>query len=65
MADEFLETIQDNAQAPGEAHDDAGGMKQHSLRDQITLHKHVAAAKASANPVRALRMIKIVPGGSV
>ncbi|MBN2584863.1 MAG: hypothetical protein JXL80_17495 [Planctomycetes bacterium] len=65
MADELLETIQDNASAPAEATDEAGSMKQHTLRDQIALHKHVAAAKVAANPVRALRMVKIVPGGSV
>ena len=64
MADELEDTIRENAAGPSEAHGDAGGMKQHSLPDQIAADKYLAGKWAAANPAKGFTRLKIVPPGT-
>ena len=65
MADDLENTIRENAQGPAEAHGDAGGMKQHGLKDQIAADKYLAGKTAvSAGPTKAFVRVKIVPPGT-
>ena len=65
MADDLQDAIRTNAEGPSEAHGDAGGMKQHSLPDQIEADKYLAGTRAMTSPGLGLKMAKIVPPGSV
>jgi len=64
VADDLEDTIRTNADGPAEAHGDAGGMKQHSLPDQIAADKYLAGKRAMASPGLGLKMAKIVPPGT-
>ena len=64
VADDLEETIRTNADGPAEAHGDAGGMKQHSLPDQIAADKYLAGKRAAANPAKGFTRVKIVPPGT-
>jgi len=65
MADDLADTIRTNAEGPAEAHGDSGGMKQHSLPDQIAADKYLAGKQAMASAGLGLKMAKIVPPGTV
>jgi len=65
MADELDDAIRTNAEGPAEAHGDAGGMKQHSLPDQIAADKYLASKGAMARKGLGLTRVKIVPPGTV
>ena len=59
------DTIRENAAGPAEAHGDSGGMKQHSLADQIAADKYLAGKTAvGRNPAKAFTRMKIVPPGT-
>ena len=64
MADDLADAIRENAEGPAEAHGDSGGMKQHSLPDQIAADKYLAGKRAAANPASAFTRVKIVPPGT-
>ena len=65
MADDLKDTIKQNAEGPAEAHGDAGGMRQHSLPDQIAADKYLANKAALSGRGLGLRKVKIVAPGSV
>jgi hypothetical protein len=65
MAEELTDTIKRNAEGPAEAHGDAGGMKQHSLPDQIAADKYLANKSALGRRGLGLKRVKIIPPGSV
>ena len=65
MADEIADAILENAQGPRKATGDLGSMEQHSLPDQIAADKHVANQAAAAAPHLRLRIVKLVPPGTV
>ena len=65
MADDLADAIHTNAEGPAEAHGDAGGVKQHSLPDQIAADKYLAGKRAAANPAKGFTRLKIVPPGAV
>ena len=59
------DTIRENAEGPAEAHGDSGGMKQHSLPDQIAADKYLAGKTAvGRDPAKAFTRMKIVPPGT-
>lgn len=65
MPDESIEqSIRDNAAGPAEAHGDAGGMKQHSLKDQIEADRYLASKEAAKKKHRGLRLSRISPPGA-
>lgn len=65
MSDESLEqSIRDNAAGPAEAHGDAGGMKQHSLKDQIEADRYLASKEATKKKHRGLRLSRISTPGA-
>jgi hypothetical protein len=64
MADDIEQTLRDNAQGPAEARDDAGGMKQHSLRDQIEVDRYLNSKKAARAKNCGVRITKLVPPGA-
>ena len=64
MADDFDQTIRENAQGPAEAHGDSGGIKQHSLPDQIEADRFLASKQAMKSKARGLRFTKIRPPGA-
>jgi len=64
MAEELEQAIRDNAQGPAEAHGDSGGMKQHSLRDQIEADRYLSSKQAARSKTLGLRMTRIVPPGA-
>lgn len=66
MADELEDAIRTNAAGPAEAHGDAGGMKQHSLPDQIEADKYLAGKEAvQRNPAKAFVRVKMIQPGTV
>jgi hypothetical protein len=65
MAEEMTDIIKRNAEGPAEAHGDAGGMKQHSLPDQIAADKYLANKNSLSSGSMGLRKRKIVPPGTV
>ena len=65
MAEELTDTIKRNAEGPAEAHGDAGGMKQHSLPDQIAADRYLESKKASRAKGLGVRRTKVVPPGAV
>jgi len=64
MPDDLEESIRDNAAGPAEAHGDAGGMKQHSLKDQIEADRYLASKRAMQKKRRGIRLSKITPPGA-
>ena len=52
MADDLEHTIRDNAQGPAQAHGDSGGMRQHSLKDQIETDRYLSARTPSGQDAR-------------
>ncbi len=63
MADNFDDTIRQNAQGPAKASGDAGSVEQHKLSDQIAADKHLAAKDAVKKKHRGLRFNRFVPPG--
>ncbi len=64
MADDLEETILENAQGPAEAHGDAGGMRQHSLTDQIEADRYLESKKAAKKKGLGIAVKKLVPPGT-
>ena len=64
MPDDLEDTIRDNAQGPAEARDEAGAMKQHSLRDQIEADRYLASKNAARRKGLGVRISKLVPPGT-
>lgn len=67
MADEtgsLDDAIRENAQGPAEAHGDSGGVKQHSLKDQIEVDRYLASKEAAKSKSRGLRFSKMAPPGA-
>jgi len=64
MADELDDAIRTNAEGPAEAHGDSGGMKQHSLADQIAADRYLASKRAGRAKGLGVRMTKVVPPGA-
>ena len=64
MPDDLEESIRDNAAGPAEAHGDAGGLKQHSLKDQIEADRYLASKRAMQKKRRGIRLSKITPPGA-
>ncbi len=63
--DDIKDAIKSNAEGPAEARGDSGSMRQHSLPDQITADKYLAAKEAMKNGGLGIRLIRIVPPGAV
>ncbi|WP_417849406.1 hypothetical protein [Thalassoglobus sp.] len=64
MPDNLEESIRDNAAGPAEAHGDSGGMKQHSLKDQIEVDRYLASKRAMRKKRRGVRLSQITPPGA-
>jgi hypothetical protein len=64
MAEDLENAILENAQGPAEAHGDAGGMKQHSLPDQIEADRYLESKKAARGKGLGIKMKKLVPPGT-
>ncbi|MGE3182139.1 MAG: hypothetical protein AB7N71_10945 [Phycisphaerae bacterium] len=64
MADNFDDTIRENAQGPAKASGDAGSIEQHSLKDQIEADRYLNSKKAVNAKQRGLRFSKLVPPGT-
>ena len=64
MATELQSAIEENAEGPAEAHDDAGGVRQHSLRDQIEADKYLSRAQAASRSGLPIRFGKFRPPGA-
>lgn len=64
MPDDLEQSIRDNATGPAEAHGDAGGMKQHSLKDQMEADRYLASKAAIKKKQRGLRLSRIAPPGA-
>jgi len=58
------EAIRDNASGPAEAHGDAGGVKQHSLKDQIEADRYLASKEAIKKKHRGLRLSRMSTPGA-
>lgn len=64
MADDLEHTIRDNAQGPAQAHGDSGGMRQHSLKDQIETDRYLSAKNAVRTRRKGLRLTRLLPPGT-
>ncbi|NQU22267.1 MAG: hypothetical protein HQ567_13365 [Candidatus Nealsonbacteria bacterium] len=64
MADDLEDTIRQNAEGPAEARDDAGGMKQHNLRDQIAVDRYLNSKQAVRSKGLGVRITKLIPPGT-
>ena len=65
MTENSLEqAIRDNASGPAEAHGDSGGVKQHSLPDQIAAERFLASKQAAKSKSRGIRFSKLAPPGA-
>ena len=64
MPDDLEDTIRENAQGLAEARDEAGAMKQHSLRDQIEADRYLASKNAARQKGLGVRISKLVPPGT-
>lgn len=58
------QSILENAQGPAEAHGDTGGVKQHSLKDQIEADRYLAAKQAAQSKSRGIGFTKLAPPGA-
>ena len=63
-AEPLDQSIRENAQGPAEAHGDSGGMKQHSLPEQIEADRYLASKQAVKSKSRGVRFTKIAPPGA-
>ena len=63
MAAELEQSIRDNAQGPAEAHGDAGGVRQHNLRDQIEADRYLESKNAIKKKGLSIGFKKLVPPG--
>ena len=59
---ELEDQLRQNALAPAEASNETGSVKQHSLKDQIELDRHLTQKAAAANPLGSIGIGKFVPG---
>jgi len=57
-------SIRENAQGPAEAHGDSGGIKQHSLKDQIEADRYLASKQAAESKTRGIGFTKLAPPGT-
>ena len=64
MADDLEQTIRENAQGPAEAHGDSGGVKQHSLAEQIEADRYLESKKAARKKGLGVATKKLVPPGA-
>jgi hypothetical protein len=64
MSDDLEQSILDNAQGPAEAHGDSGGMRQHSLSEQIEADRYLASKRAAKKRGLGIRLTKLVPPGT-
>jgi hypothetical protein len=64
MPNDLEDTIRENAQGPAEARDEAGAMKQHSLRDQIEADRYLASKNAARQKGLGVRISKLVARGA-
>jgi len=64
MADDLDNAIRENAQGPAEAHGDSGGMKQHSLPDQVAADRYLEGKKATRKKGLGIGLKKLVPPGT-
>lgn len=64
MADDLEQTILENAQGPAEAHGDSGGVKQHSLTEQIEADRYLQSKKAARKKGLGIATKKLVPPGT-
>ena len=64
MAEDLDQVIRENAQGPAEAHGDAGGMKQHSLSEQIAADRYLEGRKATRRKGLGISLKKLVPPGT-
>ncbi len=64
MADDLEQTIRENAQGPAEAHGDSGGVKQHSLTEQIEADRYLQSKKAARKKGLGIATKKLVPPGT-
>lgn len=60
---ELEEKLRQNALAPAEASNETGSVKQHSLKDQIELSKHLSKTSIT-NPLKAVRHYRTRPAGA-
>lgn len=63
--DEVEQALRANVLGPRRAQGDEGSVEQHSPIDQIAVDRYLAARDAARRPHRAVRLVKIVPPGSV
>ena len=63
MTDDLDDKIRENAEGPAEAHGDSGGMRHHSLPDQIEADRYLNSKKAMKKGL-GIRVTKIVPPGT-
>lgn len=64
MSENLEQVIRENAQGPAEAHGDAGGVKQHNLRDQIEADRYLESKKATKKKGLGCSFKKLVPPGA-
>lgn len=64
MADDLEQTIRQNAEGPAEARGDSGGMKQHSLSEQIAADRYLEGKKAVRKTGLGVTVKKLVPPGA-
>jgi hypothetical protein len=64
MPEDLEGTIRENAQVPAEARDEAGAMKQHSVRDQIEAGRYLTSKNAARRKGLGMRINNLVPPGT-
>jgi hypothetical protein len=64
MGEGLEDAIVENAQGPAEAHGDSGGMRQHSLPDQIEADRYLESKKAARKKGLGIKLTKLVPPGT-
>lgn len=69
MADETItstiaDAIKANASGPAKAAGDSFSTEQHSLQDQIAADRYLASKRAANQPLRGMRVSRIVPPGA-
>lgn len=64
MPDDLEQSIQENAQAPAKASDDAGSMEQHPLPDQIAADRYLESKRASRKKGLPIKFAKLTPPGT-
>ena len=67
MADDLVDKIAENAQAPAQVTGDSGSMQQHPIPDQIAADRYAKSVRATSRTQRNLgiRLFKINQAGSV